>query len=86
METALTAISTVGFPIACCIALALFIKYKDDKTAKEFSEQRAKHEQEIKELRETFDSTVKELKQSIDNNTRVITELIYYLKGGDKNG
>ena len=60
----LNIISSVGFPIAACIAMAIYIKQRDTK-----------HEQEVDKLR-----------QSIDNNTKVMTELIYYLKGGDING
>lgn len=58
----LNIISSVGFPIAACIAMAIYIKQRDTK-----------HEQEVDKLR-----------QSIDNNTKVMTELIFYLKGGDK--
>ena len=60
----LNIISSVGFPIAACIAMAIYIKQRDTK-----------HEQEVDKLR-----------QSIDNNTKVMTELIYYLKGGDISG
>ena len=55
----LNIISSVGFPIAACIAMSIYIKQRDTK-----------HEQEVDKLR-----------QSIDNNTKVMTELIYYLKG-----
>lgn len=58
----LNIISSVGFPIAACIAMAIYIKQRDTK-----------HEQEVDKLR-----------QSIDNNTKVMTELIFYLKGGEK--
>ena len=84
MESVLTAISTVGFPIAACIFMALYIKKKDDKTAAEFKEQREKHDSEIKDLRETFTTTTNDLKQAIDNNTKIITELLFYLKRGEK--
>ena len=56
---AIDIISSVGFPIFCCIALGVYI-YKRD----------GKHEQEIDKLR-----------TAIENNTRVMTELIVYLKG-----
>ena len=62
VETAVSLISSVGFPIAACIAMAIYIKQRDTK-----------HEQEVDKLR-----------QSIDNNTKVMTELIFYLKGGEK--
>lgn len=57
-------ITSVGFPIACCIGMAWYILKRDDKHAKE----------------------VENLRKSIDNNTKVMTELLFYLKGGVKNG
>lgn len=56
-----TIISSLGFPIAACVAMAMYISKRDTK-----------HEQEVDKLR-----------QSIDNNTKVMTELIFYLKGGE---
>lgn len=57
-------ITSVGFPIACCIGMAWYILKRDDKHAKE----------------------VENLRKSIDNNTKVMTELLFYLKGGVNNG
>ena len=59
----LNIISSVGFPIAACVAMAIYIKQRDTK-----------HELEVDKLR-----------QSIDNNTKVMTELVFYLKGGHNN-
>lgn len=64
MDSITTFITSVGFPIACCVALAWYVKYVTDK-----------HEKEISKL-----------KESIDNNTKVIAELITYLKGRENNG
>ena len=57
-------ITSVGFPIACCIGMGWYILKRDDKHAKE----------------------VENLRKSIDNNTKVMTELLFYLKGGVNNG
>ena len=57
-------ITSVGFPIACCIGMAWYILKRDDKHAKE----------------------IENLRKSIDNNTKVMTELLFYLKGGVNNG
>lgn len=63
MDAITTFITSVGFPIACCVALAWYVKYVTDK-----------HEKEIAHLND-----------SIDGNTKVIAELITYLKGREKN-
>jgi len=64
-----TLIANVGFPIACVIGLAWYVKYVTDK-----------HEKEINNLRESFEKTNTELKNALDNNTRALTEIVIYLK------
>lgn len=64
-----TLITNVGFPIACVIGLAWYVKYVTDK-----------HEKEINNLRESFEKTNTELKNALDNNTRALTEIVIYLK------
>jgi len=86
MSEIMEIITSVGIPTAFCIALAWYVKYKDDKTAAEFEKQRDKHEHEIQALRETFAQTTDDMRNAIDNNTRVIQELLFYLKGGANNG
>lgn len=63
MDTLTTLISNLGFPIACCIALAWYIIKRDSKHSKE----------------------IEEIRKSLDNNTNVMKELLFYLKGGEKN-
>lgn len=38
METIMTLISNVGFPIACCVALGFYILKRDSKHTEEISE------------------------------------------------
>lgn len=70
-----TVIANLGFPIACVIGLAWYIKYVTDK-----------HEKEISDLRNSYNNTIADLRNSLDNNTRAITELVFYLKEGEKHG
>ncbi len=84
MDTIISIIKDFGFPVACVFGLAWYIKYKDDKTAAEFKEQRETHAAEMHEQRESHEREVSKLKDTLDNNTKVIQELLFYLKGGEK--
>lgn len=69
METIIQVITNLGFPIACCIGLAKYVKYITDK-----------HEKETDQLRNSYEKQTHELKESFDRNTNVLTELVIYLK------
>ena len=57
-------ISTVGFPIACCIAMGYFFKYITDKDREERTKMSEQHKEEMKEI------TV-----ALNNNTLAIQKL-----------
>lgn len=62
-------VSTVGFPIVACFALALYVKYKDDKHRQTILTLQENHKTEMLEYKT-------EIKTAIENNTRVIEKLI----------
>ena len=64
-------ISTVGFPIACCIAMGLFLKYVIDTDRKERDEQRKEHKEEMEQVT-----------MALNNNTLILQRL-YDKLGGD---
>lgn len=74
-----TIISTVGFPIAACIACGFFIKW--------IIEQNNKNMESIRAEQANINRT---MQQAINNNTKALQELIDKLdlceavKGGDK--
>lgn len=68
-------ISTVGFPIACCIAMGAYVKYITDKNREEVSKLNEEHKVEMTEVT-----------QAINNNTLALQSLHDYLKGGKENG
>ena len=70
MDNITTIIANLGFPIACAVALALYVIYLTDK-----------HDREIKELTQSHEKQMHELKESFDRNTTVLTDLVIYLKG-----
>ena len=70
MEGFVEIIATVGFPIACCIAMGLFLKYIIDTDRKERDEQRKEHAKEMEEVT-----------KALNNNTMVIQRLYDKLGG-----
>lgn len=65
MEAALNIIQTIGFPMACCIALAIAVKYLFDIFIKKIDDLEKAHKEETDHLSE-----------AVNNNTSVIRELL----------
>lgn len=63
------AITTVGFPIVCCIAMMWYVKYSTDKNREEISKLNEQHKQEMSEVT-----------QAINNNTIALTRLCDFMK------
>lgn len=63
-------ISTVGFPIACCIAMGIFVKYITDKNREEVAKLNEQHREEMNEVT-----------TAIHNNTLALQSLTDHLKG-----
>ena len=64
MNTILTAISTVGFPIVSCVALGWFCKWMIETNNKN-----------IEKLFDLFAQSNKENREAIENNTKVLEAL-----------
>ena len=83
MQDAITIIQTVGFPIACAVAMFMMLQ-SEQKAHKEES---AKLTETINDLKTTFNSAIHEqeskIADAINNNTLVIQKLIDKL---DKEG
>lgn len=60
----LQAITTVGFPIVMCGAMAYYVKYTTDK-----------HREEVQKLNDQHNQEMKEVTQAINNNTVAFTKL-----------
>lgn len=57
-------ISSMGFPIACCIAMGFYLKYVQDKNSEQIKEMTKSHKEEIDSM-----------KDALHNNTLAITKL-----------
>lgn len=64
INAVVTAISAVGFPIVCAIAMAWYVKYTTDKHREEITKLNTEHKQEMTEIT-----------KAINNNTLVIQKL-----------
>lgn len=58
------AISTVGFPIACCLGMGWYVKYITDK-----------NREEVDRLNEQHRAEIAEVTTAINNNTVALTKL-----------
>lgn len=63
------AITTVGFPIVCCIAMMWYVKYSTDQNREEIAKLNEQHKQEMTEVT-----------QAINNNTIALTRLCDLMK------
>lgn len=60
----LQAISVVGFPIVCCLAMAWYVKYMSDQNNLRLDNLNKQHAEEMKEVT-----------NAINNNTIALTKL-----------
>lgn len=58
------AVTTVGFPIVMCAAMAYYVKYTTDK-----------HRDEIAKLNEQHKQEMLDIIKAVDNNTIALTKL-----------
>lgn len=65
-------ISTIGFPIACCLAMGYFFKYITDKDR-----------EERQALSERHDNEMKEITAALNNNTLALQKLCERLGSAD---
>lgn len=85
MQDFITIVQTVGFPIACAVAMFILL-HQEQKSHKEESE---KLTVTINELKLTFNASIadeaRKTTEAINNNTLVMQKLIDKLDGDSKN-
>lgn len=72
VQDIMTAITTVGFPIVCCIAMAWYVKYTTDKNKEEVEKLNDQHREEMKEVT-----------TAINNNTLALQKLCDLMRTED---
>ena len=70
-QTIMQAITSVGFPIVCCVIMMYYIKYRDEVSRLDIQHVIDQHKEEMSEITE-----------AIHNNTLVIQKLIDILNAG----
>lgn len=70
-------VSSVGFPIACCIVLIFFVKYVIEKFLSAVSDMNAK----IMLMQEKHEEEMKTIKEALVGNTMAIREMNVTLTG-----
>lgn len=73
VDAVVSAISTIGFPIVCCLVLGWYVKYITDK-----------NREEINKLNEQHKTEMTDVTQAINNNTLVMQRLIDSLSKSDE--
>lgn len=68
----MTSISTLGFPVVACVALAIFYNKVNDNYRNDIKEMNASHRQEMDKITE-----------AVNNNTMVIQKLLDRMEGLD---
>lgn len=81
MNEVVQVISTVGFPIVACIAMALFFKYMVDKSREERTEMNKMHKEEIDKLTQQHRDESKAITDALNNNTLALQKLCDKLGG-----
>lgn len=71
-------ISTLGFPIVCCVALAIYVTKITEQNREDTKELNKRHTEEMLEFKE-------DIKEALNNNTIALNKLCEKLeKVGDK--
>ena len=73
MNEILNAITTVGFPIVSCIAIAWYAKYTNDNYRNDIKESNVIHKEEMSQI-----------SQALQNNTLALQKLCTMLEKGGK--
>lgn len=68
LPTIVTAISTVGFPVICCLGMGWYVKYSTDRQREDTKELNAQHSAEMMAFKD-------EIKDALNNNTIALTKL-----------
>ena len=82
VQTFSTLISTIGFPIACCVFMALYMTDTSKKHREEVQEINKQHTEEVKELNRLHKEEVANMTEAVNNNTRVLERLCVIMTGG----
>ena len=68
VQEVITGISTLGFPIICCLLMMYYVKYSTDN-----------HREEVSKLNEEHRKEMVEVTEALNNNTLALQKLCDYI-------
>ena len=68
VQDVITGISTLGFPIICCLLMMYYVKYSTDN-----------HREEVSKLNEEHRKEMVEVTEALNNNTLALQNLCDYI-------
>ena len=68
VQEIITGISTLGFPIICCLLMMYYVKYSTDN-----------HREEVSKLNEEHRKEMTEVTEALNNNTLALQKLCDYI-------
>ena len=83
VQTFSTLISTIGFPIACCVFMAWYMTDISKKHREEVQELNKQHTEDIRELNRLHKEEVANMTEAVNNNTIVLERLCVSMTGGN---
>ena len=71
INSIVSVVSSLGFPVACCGVVGWYVKYLSDKNREQLDKISDHHREEMKEIT-----------QALNNNTLAITKLTDFIENG----
>lgn len=68
VQDVITGISTLGFPIICCLLMMYYVKYSTDN-----------HREEVSKLNDEHRKEMTEVTEALNNNTLALQKLCDYI-------
>lgn len=68
-------VTTIGFPIVMCGAMAWFIKDNNDKNREQIINLNNSHREEVMSITETYREEMGQVKEALNNNTIALQKL-----------
>lgn len=69
-------ISTLGFPIACCLALGWYVKTQTANYREDVKTMKSEYADELRTIRQEHKEETKQMTDALNNNTLVMQQLV----------
>lgn len=76
----LSVISTVGFPIACCVAMGWYVKYITDKNREQITKMNDTHKEEMNNVTQALNNNtlvMQKVNDTLEENTTLMRSLVF---------